>query len=425
MKKITDFSLRKLLYNKKFVMVFSVVIAFVIWLSVVMGQTPTIERTIAGIPVVIDTDGTIAAQLGLQEVSGASNTTVKIKVSGPAYIVSGLSAEDIQVKAVLPEIRQLGTYNNVELTAVKGSGDYSVLSITPATLNLKFDTVVTLTYDNNDEDLEHNIDISAPGISAEADYERGTPTTGDIVTITGPNEDIIKIAKVEARITDKEVLTASKKYTANITLYSADGAELDKSLYSISRETVEITVPILKSKVVQVVPNFANAPSDTPQDYLKYTLSAESVALKGPADVVDKISSLELSALDFSKISLKSNSFDMAFTLPSGVEIENNIESVTIKIDTSNLSEKTYTVSNLTVKNNTNNYTVTLNGSVKNVKMCGLKAQISSLKAENLYAEVDLTDIPTGNHTVTVAIKASNGSAVWQVGSYQASITVK
>lgn len=424
MKKITNFSLRKLLYNKKFVTVFSVVIAFVIWLSVVMGQTPTIERTITGIPVVIDTDGTMAAQLGLQEVSGAGNTTVKIKVSGPAYVVSGLNAEDIQVKAVLPEIRQSGTYNNVELSAVKGGGDYSVISITPATLNLKFDTVVTLTYDNNDEDLDHNIDISAPGISAEADYERGTPTTGDIVTITGPNEDISKIARVEARITDKEVLKTSKTYVTKIALYSVDGTELDKSLYSISCETVEVSVPILKSKEVEVVPNFTNSPSGS-ADFLKYSLSVNRVSLKGPAETVDKISNLSLSSLDFSKISLKSNSFDMSFTLPTGVEIGDNIESVTLKIDTSNLAEKTYTVSNISVKNNANNYQVTLNGSVKNVKMCGIKSQISALTADDLYAEIDLTDIPTGNHTVTVAIKASNGSTVWQVGSYQASITVK
>ena len=115
----------------------------------------------------------------------------------------------------------------------------------------------------------------------------------------------------------------------------------------------------------------------------------------------------------------------MSFTLPSGVEIQENIEAVTLKIDTSNLAEKTYTVSNISLINNANNYKVSLNGSIKNVKMCGIKSQISALKADNLYAEVDLTDIPTGNHTVTVAIKASNGSTVWQVGSYQASITVK
>ena len=424
MKKITNFSLRKLLYNKKIVTVFSIVIAFVIWLSVVMGQTPTIERTITGIPVVIDTAGTMAAQLGLQEVSGAGNTTVKIKVSGPAYVVSGLDAEDIQVKAVLPEIRQSGTYNNVELAAVKGGGDYSVISITPATLNLKFDTVVTLTYDNNDDDLAHNIDISAPGISAETNYERGTPATRDIVTITGPNEEISKIARVEARISDKEVLKISKTYTTKIVLYSADGTELDKTPYSISNETVEVSVPILKSKMVDVVANFTNAPSGS-ADFLKYSLSVKRVTLKGPAETVDKIYNLALASLDFSKISLKSNSFDMSFTLPSGVEIQENIEAVTLKIDTSNLAEKTYTVSNISLINNANNYKVSLNGSIKNVKMCGIKSQISALKADNLYAEVDLTDIPTGNHTVTVAIKASNGSTVWQVGSYQASITVK
>ena len=68
MKTKRDFSFKKLLESKKFSVIFSIAVAFVVWMAVVISQTPTIDRTITNLTVNLDTSGTVAGELGLDEV---------------------------------------------------------------------------------------------------------------------------------------------------------------------------------------------------------------------------------------------------------------------------------------------------------------------------------------------------------------------
>ena len=62
---------------------------------------------------------------------------------------------------------------------------------------------------------------------------------------------------------------------------------------------------------------------------------------------------------------------------------------------------------------------------IKNVKICGPKAVIAKLKAERLYAEIDLSDKAAGEHTVLVTVKSDQYNNIWQVGSYSTTVKIK
>ena len=64
-KLLSKLSFRKLLYNKRFTIPFSIVLAFFIWLALVIQQKPTIEKTISGITLNINTEDSKFAEDGM------------------------------------------------------------------------------------------------------------------------------------------------------------------------------------------------------------------------------------------------------------------------------------------------------------------------------------------------------------------------
>lgn len=416
-----EFSLRKILDNKKVVMALSIVVAFVFWLLIVTGETPIIDKTITGIPLTFDTEGTVAGELGLDEISGITDKTVSVKLSGPSYILNQLKDNDIIITASLSEVTKPGEYQ-LSLSANKKSfgSEYSVISITPSTVTAKFDYIDT---------KQFTIVPKITGVSAVAGLEKGEPVVAEIgtdtVTIKGARTEIQKISSVVALAATNEVLSETKSYDGTIILYDENGNELNRDNYTISASNVKISQPILKSKTVPIKATFNNVPSAYAETPLSHTLSINEVSIAGPAETIDAISVIELQPIDFYEISKNKNSFDVQLILPNGVKTVDKIESVNVKIKTNNLAEKSFTVSNIFATGNPNNFNVALKNSIKNVKLCGLSNEIYSLKALDLYAEVNLTDRNQGDYIVTVVIKSNKYGHIWQVGTYEATIKVE
>lgn len=416
-----DFSLRKILDNKRFVMAISILLAFVFWLGIKMGETPTIDRTISKIPLILETQGTVVGELGLDEISGIINQTVTVKVSGPAYILNQLSENDISVSASLSEVTKPGDYQ-LSLTANKNSlgSEYTVISITPSVIDAKFDYIDT---------KQFTVTPRITGVTAVNGLEKGDPVVADvgsdIITIKGPRSEMQKISSVVALAVVNETLSETKTYDGTIVLYDDKYNELNRDNYSISVTTVKVSQPILKSKTVPITATFINAPSGYSSQPIDNTLSVTEVNIAGPAETIDSITIAELSPIDFNQISKNKNSFDVNLVLPNGVKAVDNIEKVNVTINTRNFAEKSFTVSKILTIDNSQYFNVSLKSSIKNVKMCGPSNMIYSLKADDLYAVIDLTDKSTGDYIINVTIKSDKYPNIWQVGTYQATIKVE
>ncbi len=415
-----DFSLRKILDNKKFVMAISIFFAFVFWLGIKMGETPTIDRTISKIPFTLETEGTVVGELGLDEISGVTSQTVTVKLSGPAYVLNQLSENDISVSASLSEVTKPGDYQ-LTLTANKNSfgSEYTVVSITPSVINAKFDYIDT---------KQFSVTPRITGVTAVSGLEKGEPVVAEVgsdtITIKGPRSEIQKISSVVALAVVSETLSETKTYDGTIVLYDENFNELNRDNYTIGATTVKISQPILKSKTVPIKATFINAPDAYISAPISTTLSVTEVNIAGPAETIDAIAVAELSPIDFNEISKTKNSFDVSLILPNGVKAVDNIEKVTVSINTRSFAEKSFTVSNILTIDNSQYFTVSLKSSIKNVKMCGPSNVIYSLKADDLYAVVDLTDKNVGDYIVNVTIKSDKYPNIWQVGTYQATVKV-
>ena len=98
---------RELFSNNRFVLLFSIVLAFVIWTAISMTASPEETFLIKDVPVDFSLKGSMPEQLGLQAF-GNTDFKVDVEVYGKRYIVSNLRPEDIKVTPVLSNVSSSG-----------------------------------------------------------------------------------------------------------------------------------------------------------------------------------------------------------------------------------------------------------------------------------------------------------------------------
>ncbi len=422
--KSNKFSIKKITENKRFLAIFSVLVAFVIWLSVVLNQTPNIERNISNIPITVSTNGQTGENV-LQEISGAFEKTINVRVKGPAYVVSSLTADDIKVMPTLDAVVVPGQYN-VTLNATKNSlsGEYSIIGVSPSELTTKFDYII---------DAVHTVEIEADGIKlTDAAAETGLIDRGlrfnnavdSQIKISGPKTEVDKVKKVVALVDQSEKIGKTTSYEAQIVLFDENGAKLDSSLYNLSTSKVKVSKVIYKKKTVPVVPTFVNAPVGF-SEQVKWELSDKEIEIMGEPENINTIEKIELPPINLTDISPANKSVEMPLEFSGGVESVDNTTAVTVTFDISGFVQKSFTVTDVVGENNPNNLSVTLNSSIKNVKICGPKSVINKLSADDLYAKIDVTDKIKGEYILPVTIVSRSGKVLWQVGDYEASVSIK
>lgn len=422
MKFLSNFSFKKLLFNKKFVLAFSLIFAFVFWLVISMDQNPEREQYFSNIPINISTQGTVLEEAGIGVVDSSTNKTASVTVYGPNYIVSSLKNEDIKINAAISDITTPGTYT-VNLVAIKNSNKsgYTVLNINPSTITVKFDYIDTKEFD---------IEAIADGASAVDGLIAEPPVVNSIadskITIKGPRSDIQKIVSVKAYANVNKKLDVTTSFDAEIKLYDENGDIINKAPYTFSEENIKISVPVSKKKTIKFKPVFSGVDNNEFYSKLNYTLDTSSATVIGPPEIIDALENIDLSSIDVTLISPESNVFDTTPVLPDGVRLLDNVEKVKVSVNLSGYTVKSFDVSRFTVLNKTSEISNVKTPSViKNVKICGPARVINPISADSLLGYIDVSGKKAGEHTVNVVIKSNETEEFWQIGTYSISVNLK
>ncbi|MEE0946253.1 MAG: CdaR family protein [Acutalibacteraceae bacterium] len=328
MEKIKNFSLSKLFSNRRFTAVFSVVVAFIAWLAISVNQTETRTSTFANITVNLGIEDSFAGNMGLEVVSDDYIKTVNVTVNGPNYIVSSIKPSDILINADLSDVTAPGEYN-IPLVAQSSSGvsGFSFVEISPKSIKLVFDYVDTKEFD---------VIAKADNVVAADGLYKDTPMlnyVGDSkkLAITGPRSKMNLIDRVEVIVNEKDKISASQTYDADIVLYDKDLNVIDNSYFTLPTETLKVTVPIYKEKTVAVIPVFSGESYVGEGLSMIESISPSKVTVQGAPDVIDALESVELTAVDIA--SVKSGKvIEVGLNLPGGIKEVNSVTTVKITI---------------------------------------------------------------------------------------------
>lgn len=431
------FRLSTLLYNKKFTVVLSVVLAFALWLGIAMTENPIRQQTFTDISAHVTLEGTAAADLGLGIISDVGSQKFSVTISGPNYIVSSIKAEDFLLSASTVDINSAGTFSlEVSATSNSNKSGYTISSIYPSTIDVKVDFIDT---------EEFTITPKLIGVSASEGLVAETPIISDsqqnTVTIRGPRSTLEKVASVGTYAEVNDTLSTSQTFNSDVVLYdsndkilyryASDGTVYDSnanvitnSYLTLSFTNVKVTQPISKKKTVACKAVFNNLPAGMTEADVDYKLSQNKVTIIGTPEIVDKIENISLSAIDFRDVSTTTNSFEVSASLPDGVKILENIDDVFIvDINVSGYAETTVEIKNIRCLGLTADLKAKTDKSIR-IKLCGPENVIKNIKASDLFAVVDLTDKTAGDYTVEAVIKSDVFDNIWQIGTYSTSVTL-
>ncbi len=418
---LKEFSLKKMFLKKRFTIAFSVVLAFLIWIVITVQQKPVISRTFTDLSVNINLENTFVAENNMNIIGDISKQRFTVVVTGPTSLVSALTADQIGIYASAGEVDSPGKYSlKVAPTSTTVSAEYDITSISPPTIDVDFDYVDT---------AEFTITASAEGVTAADGLVAENGIVGgaesDTVTVTGPRSVVGQIKTVSAVAKVNKTLSSTETFDADLVLLDAEGKELSKEFITMSTNNVKVTVPISKKKTVPISVSYTNAPIGFDEKSVSVSYNYPNVNIIGAPDKVDKTSSITLSPIDLSSLSMGKKSFDLSLKLPDGVRLLDTIEYITVTVNAVNYTEKTLNINSVKYTGLSTGLSTGSLSAIKNVKVCGPSSVIRNITADDVSAEVDLTDKKAGQHTVAVKFKLDKYKNVWVSGQYTTTVTIK
>ena len=440
------FTIGALFRNNRFVAVFAVVVAVIVWFAVSVSFNPIVERTIVNVPIQIPLS-TSTAHSDLKAYEG-SDTTVSVQVSGKKYIVDQLTADDVTVTASLNGVVGVGTYT-LELSASANAGmsDFDVLSVSPSSVSVTLDNEAVKTFD---------VEVRCNGASADGDYGANSilvvePEVADesysTLTVVGAASTVQQIDHVIATADVNETLTESKQVTARVMMYNIynellyDAADPDNTTLTLTEMQFTEVPVIARVNMIRDVPlrvNYRNAPQTLPGitiSEINQTTSAlnpvSQVRIKGALETISSINEIALDGyFDFMSLDPSNPDGwyrDMSLPVLSGVSYINyasvNDAAFRVSVDSTDLSVKSYDLSeaNITVANTT--YSISVESSLLGIQVIGPPQSLRNLPVEDITATLDATGLSPGTYTLRPTFQIAS-SRCWVAGNYEVTIQI-
>ncbi|MBQ8965317.1 CdaR family protein [Ruminococcus sp.] len=407
----TDFSLRILAF----------IIAVISWFIMSITQFPTINKTIIGVHVDFNMDGTVAEEKGLAALN-YKDKTVDVEIKGMNYEIGTYTENDLIATVNLDNVTKEGSYKlDIDVKSSHTTDRCTIVSVTPSTVEVDFDRITEKTIP---------VTAEAPLISAEDGFTlKETSVTPDQITIKGPKKELDNISRVSARISSSSKLSEDTSLkTDDVVFYDENDKKLDDSkLTIIDNSSFDVNFVVYKKKQLDFSVNITGAPEGFDTSILPIKLSQDSVSIITPHLDDPDNEKIVLGNIPLSDINL-SRTFTFNVPLETGEVNTSGNDTITVSFEKKGFSSATFTLDadNIELKNAPAAFLSEVdNQKLPNVMMFGPEDVIENLTDEDIHATVSLSDIKgTGSYTKEAKIYATDKKNVWSYGVNEVQITV-
>lgn len=421
-------SLRRLFSNNKFLIVFSIVVAFIFWIVVALEYAPIVENVIEDVPVKIEMENSVPDKLGLQ-VFGQKEYTVDISVKGNRYVVGGnlLTADDFEVVAQTAYVNAAGNHTlKLKVTQKDADADFEILGMSAEYIEVYFDR-----YEEKEFEVVPRIVTELESVTAEDCIfsEDDIILTDRTVTISGAQTQIESVKAVYADVEIEQELSESLTYDAPIVLDSNGATTSYVNINGEVSYTVPATLPVYKVVNLPTSVSFKNAPANYVTNPIAYTCTPSTVKAAVLMNGSEMPKYIEVGTVDFAEISPDKTEFTFDTNIEN-VKILDSTDRFTVRVNAANLAKKTLSLAkeNVTVTGAGESKSVNLTSSQPwTVTVVGTNAELAGLTDNSVYAQVNVSDIQlkSGSNKVEMTVYLKNSSSCWVYGTYYATVNMK
>lgn len=421
--KKTNFSLKRLIYNDKYLIIFSLCLAVLVWtvtsLNIGIDETKTIK-----VDVPISLGDEVSEQLGMQYYSLHDTLELSVTISGAKYVIGQVTGDDLNIKFDTSSVNRIGE-QSIPILVTNGSKtlDFNVTSTYPSSIDGYFDVNDTKTFDLY---LKYDDSAVAEG------YSFGNAVLSeDKVIISGPKTYVDKIDRASVNVdfgADKDL---TEPYSAECKI-NIEGSGVETSYLTMTSKsdlktpikTVSVTLPVLKEKMLPVDVAFEDVPKSIADDIVDVRYSLDSIDA-GVLDSAD-ITTAQIGTISYNQLTVGRNEFNFDITNLKGITLlSDKHKSVDIVVTVSDkyeemripVSESDVIITG--VKDNNK-------AKVKDISMnyvTVVAPKNTNVSAADIELKCDVSEVSKDNkYPVDVLIKKHNNS--WIYGTYEATVNI-
>ena len=371
--------INKLKYNSK-IKIISLLSAMVLWMYVMAIVDPEETKLFENIPVTI----TNKNELNERDlvIYPEQDLTTNIYVTGKLSNLKKVTKDDINV---------YGQINN----PLEGNNEIYLKVSTSQRVNYDFkNPVMIVTLEKIiSEDKSIKVDITGSGKNNVDNIM--LQDNIDKVSISGPRSLVNKVKRVVGTV---KVSGESNNFSQSIKLEPVDSNGKVVEGVELEKDSVNVNIILLAQKTVPIILKL----SDNSESGVNYTMSQNTVTIKGKKDIVDSINNIETQPVKLSEI-LPGTSKDIYLQVPSGITIETKYITINKNSEENTLEEYTYTAKDIEIRNNTENIDkskIKIPNSI-NVSIEYLQSE-GSINKDDIKLYIDLNEVSLEDNTCKI-----------------------
>lgn len=371
--------INKLKNNSK-IKIISLLSAMVLWMYVMAIVDPEETKLFENIPVTI----TNKNELNERDlvIYPEQDLTTNIYVTGKLSNLKKVTKDDINV---------YGQINN----PLEGNNEIYLKVSTSQRVNYDFkNPVMIVTLEKIiSEDKSIKVDITGSGKNNVDNIM--LQDNIDKVSISGPRSLVNKVKRVVGTV---KVNGELNDFSQSIKLEPVDANGKVVEGIELEKDSVNVNITLLTQKTVPITLKL----SDNGESGVNYTMSQNTVTIKGKKDIVDSINDIETQPVKLSEIS-PGTSKDIYLQVPSGITIETKYITIKKNSEENAVEVYTYTAKDIEIRNNIENIDkskIKIPNSI-NVSIEYLQSE-GSINKDDIKLYIDLNEVSLEDNTCKI-----------------------
>lgn len=417
--------MKKKLTNNVGLKILSILFAFLLWLVVVSVDDPVTTKPFSSIPVELINTQAVTGQGSVYEVLDNSDMA-SIHVTAKRSVLDSLSRDNF--KATADMTRMDGNLVPIEVKATKYADRIENISLRSKNVTVRIEGLL---------EKQLNIKVRTSGELSEGCVIGSMHTDKNVVKISGP-ESIVSLIDSAAVTVDVSGMTSDISTAETIVLYDAENHEIAKDELTLSRDSVNVTVEIWKTKVLPVSFGYSGIPAAGYGTTGLVTSSLSTITVAGKQSALDGISGITVpsSAVDITNAhTTVETQVDVSKYLPDGLVMasadEDAVAVITVMIQ--ELSSKNVEVptANIMVINVPEGMEASIGGvgELIAVGVRGLGEEYDNINPADIKGIVDLSTVekPEDSDSLTEGVYDAKVTFTYPVGisAGEEEVTVK
>ena len=368
------------LKNNSKIKIISLLSAMVLWMYVMAIVDPEETKLFENIPVTI----TNKNELNEKDlvIYPEQDLTTNIYVTGKLSNLKKVTKDDINV---------YGQINN----PLEGNNEIYLKVSTSQRVNYDFkNPVMIVTLEKIiSEDKSIKVDITGSGKNNVDNIM--LQDNIDKVSVSGPRSLVNKVKRVVGTV---KVNGELNDFSQSIKLEPGDANGKVVEGIELEKDSVNVNITLLTQKTVPITLKL----SDNSESGVNYTMSQNTVTIKGKKDIVDSINDIETQPVKLSEIS-PGTSKDIYLQVPSGITIETKYITIKKNSEENAVEVYTYTAKDIEIRNNIENIDkskIKIPNSI-NVSIEYLQS-IGSINKDDIKLYIDLNEVSLEDNTCKI-----------------------